>query len=145
MPSPGNPMPAPFARDILETCLYVDDLEAAEQFYTNVVGLTFVSREEGRHLFFRCGDRMLLLFNPDETDDRTPDDTIPPHGAKGPGHVAFSIRPDELQGWRDHLKSHSVEIETEVEWGTRGRSLYFRDPSGNSLEVGPRSMWGLDT
>ena len=49
---------------ILETCLYVDDLVRAEEFYRDVLGLTFVSRQEKRQVFFRCGQRMLLLFNP---------------------------------------------------------------------------------
>lgn len=88
---------------------------------------------------------MVLLFNPEATDDESADDTIPPHGAKGPGHVAFSILPEELQAWRDHLESHGIAIETEVQWGSRGRSIYFRDPAGNSLEVGSPAMWGLDS
>jgi catechol 2,3-dioxygenase-like lactoylglutathione lyase family enzyme len=137
-------MPKPIVRDVLETCLYVDDLEAAERFYTDIVGLTFVAREKGRHLFFRCGDRMLLLFNPEATNEESADDAIPRHGAHGSGHVAFSIRSDELQTWRDHLKTHGVEVETEVQWGDRGRSLYFRDPSGNSLEIAPPVIWGIE-
>jgi catechol 2,3-dioxygenase-like lactoylglutathione lyase family enzyme len=137
-------MPKPVARDILETCLYVNDLEAAERFYTDIVGLTFVAREKGRHVFFRCGDRMLLLFSPEATDEESADDTIPPHGTRGAGHVAFSIQADELQSWRDHLKAHGVEVEAEVQSGKRGRSLYFRDPSGNSLEVAPPVIWGIE-
>ena len=49
---------------ILETCLYVDDLKAAETFYSEVLGLKPFSRLENRHVFFRCGQNMLLLFNP---------------------------------------------------------------------------------
>ena len=127
-------MPKPFAQDVPETCLYVNDLEAAERFYTDIVGLTFVSREEGRHVF----------FDPETTNEESANNTVPRHGAHGPGHVAFSIRPDELQTWRDHLKTHGVEVETEVQGDDRGRSLYFRDPSGNSLEVTPPVIWGIE-
>ena len=49
---------------ILETCLYADDLAAAESFYREVFGLERVTRSEGRHVFFRCGSGMLLIFNP---------------------------------------------------------------------------------
>lgn len=35
---------------ILETCLYVDDLDAADAFYRDVLGLEFVGREENRHI-----------------------------------------------------------------------------------------------
>ena len=47
---------------ILETCLYVSDLEAAERFYRDVLGLEFDSRQPGRHVFLRLGTQMLLLF-----------------------------------------------------------------------------------
>src|SRR3954452_9801181 len=49
---------------ILETCLYVDDLVKAERFYHQVLGLAVEGRQEGRHVFFPCGNRMLLLFKP---------------------------------------------------------------------------------
>ena len=53
--------------DILETCLYVDDLRAAEHFYRDVLGLVVVRRQTGRHVFFRCGRSMLLIFDPTAT------------------------------------------------------------------------------
>ncbi len=135
----------PVVHDILETCLYVDDLSAARAFYTKVLGLNLTSKTVGRHLFFRCGNRMLLLFNREVTVDvQEGPDIAPAHGAAGPGHVAFSIRPKELEEWRDHLKSNDIEIEKEIEWGDRGRSLYFRDPAGNSLEVTIPAIWGID-
>jgi catechol 2,3-dioxygenase-like lactoylglutathione lyase family enzyme len=50
------------ALTILETCLYADDLVAAERFYRDVLGLQLVNRKAGRHIFFRCGSTMLLVF-----------------------------------------------------------------------------------
>ena len=38
---------------ILETCLYVDDLDAAEAFYSGVLGLPKYSREDDGYLFYR--------------------------------------------------------------------------------------------
>ncbi|MBI1877873.1 MAG: VOC family protein, partial [Chloroflexi bacterium] len=52
---------------VLETCLYVDDLEAAAEFYRRVLGLVVFSRVIGRHVLFRCGQSVFLLFNPDRT------------------------------------------------------------------------------
>ena len=49
---------------IIETCLYTVDLEAAEGFYADLLGLKLVRRDEGRCLAFRCGDSVLLIFNP---------------------------------------------------------------------------------
>ena len=37
----------------------------------------------------------------------------------------------------------SVEIEAEFEWPQGGRSIYFRDPAGNSVEFAEPRIWGL--
>lgn len=131
------------AREILETCLCVDDLEAAERFYRDVVGLDFVDRQPGRHVFFRCGRRMFLLFNPNESE--VPGGELPPHGSRGPGHVAFAATESELEAWRTQLAAAGIAIEAEIDWSGRGRSLYFRDPAGNLLEIAMPSIWGLQS
>ena len=95
--------------EVLEAALYVADLTAAEQFYTKVLGLTFFSKQEGRHVFFRCGQRMVLLFNAEATSVSAGGSTeIPVHGAKGAGHLAFAARDDEIDRWKDHLAKHGV-------------------------------------
>lgn len=127
--------------EVLETCLCVDDLAAAESFYTYVLGLTFVSRQPGRHVFFRCGSTMLLLFDP--AASVLPSD-VPPHGTHGPGHVAFAVSHGEIEAWTTKLNEHGISIEQHVDWPNGGRSIYFRDPAGNSLEFATRDLWGLD-
>ncbi len=131
------------ARQVLETCLYVDDLDAAERFYGDVLGLEKIARVEERHVFFRCGDGVFLLFNPEATaiDSGI---GIPNHGAIGAGHVAFRMESDEIDAWRDHLIKHDVEIELEFTWPTGGYSIYFRDPQGNSVEFATAKTWGID-
>ncbi|MCB0209902.1 MAG: VOC family protein [Anaerolineae bacterium] len=124
---------------ILETCLYVDDLEVAEQFYTKILGIEPFSRVKHRHIFFRCGAGMLLLFNPIETAKAVGD--VPTHGAHGPGHVAFAISSDEIAACREHLRHNGVSIETEITWPSGGQSIYFRDPAGNSLEFATKQVW----
>src|SRR5437868_1802019 len=94
--------------NVLETCLYVDDLPRAERFYTELLGLKLESRQEGRHVFFHCGRQMLLLFNP--LVCREANDHFPPHGALGPGHVAFGVREPELPAWIERLKQQGVAI-----------------------------------
>jgi len=125
--------------EVLETCLYVDDLAAAERFYADTLGLVFVSRHAGRHVFFRCGSTMLLLFDP-AASASSPSD-VPAHGARGPGHVAFSISHDEFDSWTTKLAEHGIAIEQQVYWPNGGRSIYFRDPAGNSLELATRDLW----
>jgi catechol 2,3-dioxygenase-like lactoylglutathione lyase family enzyme len=128
------------AEEILEACLYAADLEGAERFYAEVLGLEVIARVEGRHVFFRCGGRVFLVFDPRKT--REGGGEIPGHGAEGPGHVCFAMRDDEVEGWRAHLAAHGVEIESDHAWPNGGRSLYFRDPAGNSVELGTPRIWG---
>ena len=125
---------------VLETCVYVNDLGAAEDFYSRVLGLSVHSRQGGRHVFFQCGSAMLLVFDPEAT--LQPGETLP-HGSRGPGHVAFAVAKASLADWRRRLSAAGVAVEQEIEWPGGGRSLYFRDPAGNVLELATPVMWGL--
>ena len=129
------------AGDILETSLYVDDLPRAEQFYVRVLGLSVVGKPDNRHVFLRCGQRMLLLFIP--LVSREPCGEIPSHGSIGPGHVAFGVAENSLDTWSAWLTEQGVAIERVIDWPQGGRSLYFRDPAGNSLELATPRIWGI--
>lgn len=131
---------------ILETILYVGDLDAAEAFYSGVLGLAVYSRQPGRQVFYRCGGQMLLLFDPAETVKPPPADArlpVPPHGARGEGHVCFAASAAEIDGWRAHLEAKGVAIEADFVWPGGGRSIYFRDPAGNCLEFAEPKIWRL--
>jgi catechol 2,3-dioxygenase-like lactoylglutathione lyase family enzyme len=130
---------------ILETVLYARDLGAAEAFYREVIGLEPFAGVPGRHLFYRCGDQVLLIFNPDAT--RVPPAPgalpVPPHGGLGPGHICFRATAAELDAWVGRLAAKAVAIEADFEWPRGGRSIYFRDPAGNCLEFAEPRIWGL--
>jgi catechol 2,3-dioxygenase-like lactoylglutathione lyase family enzyme len=125
---------------VLETVLYVDDLDAAERFYGEVLGLELDSRKHGLFVFFKCGAVMLLLFEPGGASTGR---NVPPHGAQGPGHACFAVAETDLEYWRARLQAAGVAIEQEVDWPRGGRSFYFRDPAGNSLELATPKIWGL--
>lgn len=127
---------------VIETCLYAEDLEAARAFYTRLFGREPFTEEEGRHLFFRYGDGVFLIFNPEAT--RLAAGPIPGHGAKGEGHAAFFMGENEVDATRELLEELGVEIETEYAWPGGGYSIYFRDPAGNSLEFTTPKTWGLE-
>jgi catechol 2,3-dioxygenase-like lactoylglutathione lyase family enzyme len=125
---------------VLETILYVDDLNAAERFYGDVLGLELDSKKDGLFVFFKCGDGMLLLFEPQAASTGR---NVPAHGARGPGHACFAVAEDDLDGWKRRLETAGVAIEQEMNWPRGGRSFYFRDPAGNSLELATPKIWGL--
>ena len=131
---------------ILESALYVTDLDAAEAFYADVVGLELITKAEGRHAFFRCGEGVLLLFVAEATkvppgaDAKLP---VPPHGSVGQGHLCFAATDEEIEDWRRRLQANGVAIEADFTWPSGGRSIYLRDPSGNSLEFAEPRIWGI--
>lgn len=130
------------APHIFETIVYVEDLDAAAKFYQEVMRLELVSTMPGRGLAFRCSGSVLLVFDPRQT--RIKNLPVPVHGAHGAGHVAFLAFEHELPEWREHLNRCHVAIETEVDWPQGGRSIYFRDPGGNSVELAPPTLWGFE-
>lgn len=137
--------PAPPAA-ILETALYAPDLDAAEAFYGTLIGLPKVTRAGNRHLFFRLPAAMLLIFNPAETVRPPAPDAlpVPPHGAVGSGHLAFAASDAEIEGWRRRLAGAGVAIEADFRWpGSGARSLYVRDPAGNSVEFAEPRLWNF--
>ena len=127
---------------VIETCLYVDDLDAAKSFYQGVLGLERHGEVPGRHVFLRCGGGMFLLFDPEATEGSSGD--VPAHGSRGPGHVAFAVSNDQLGAWKERFEAEGVDVEAEVEWPNGGRSIYVRDPAGNSVELTGPDTWGLD-
>ncbi|MDO5659003.1 MAG: VOC family protein [Paracoccus sp. (in: a-proteobacteria)] len=139
---------APAVLGTLESALYVDDLDAACAFYRDVMGLRPFQHAPGRHVFLMVAQtpqrQVLLLFRaeatetPPKADARFP---VPPHGARGPGHYCFAAAPDQIDPWRAHLERHGTVIEAEITWPGGARSLYFRDPAGNSLEIADAAIW----
>ena len=88
---------------------------------------------------------MVLIFNPAETAKPAAPGAIavPPHGAAGPGHVCFAAPGDELGQWRRRLETAGIAIESTIDWPQGGRSIYFRDPAGNSVEFAEPRIWGF--
>jgi catechol 2,3-dioxygenase-like lactoylglutathione lyase family enzyme len=136
-------MAAPRITAVLETVLYVDDLDRAAGFYGEVMGLS-VLHADGRMRAFDVGGRGTLLLFPRGGTLRpveTPGGTIPPHDGHGPLHLAFAIPPEALDPWRTHLAGRGVAIESTVSWPRGGTSLYFRDPDGHCLELATPGLW----
>jgi catechol 2,3-dioxygenase-like lactoylglutathione lyase family enzyme len=125
---------------IYETVLYAEDVGAAASFYADALELRLVEEPDELSAAFRLPDGgMLLLFDPRLSS--RPGRPVPSHGTSGPGHLAFAVEHGSLADWAARLEVHGTEVEQEVDWDGRGRSLYFRDPAGNSVELVDGDIW----
>ena len=131
------------ARHVLETVLYAEDLPAARHFYETVLGLAVYQEIAGRFVFFRCAQQMLLVFNPALSSTQSSTKGLPPHGTNGSGHVCFRATVVELGQWQEHLARHDIVLERIMDWPDGGRSLYIKDPAGNSVEFAESRIWEL--
>jgi hypothetical protein len=96
-------------------------------------------QEPSRHVCFQVGEASALrAFLAEAT---LTGDPLPPHGANGPGPFALGNEEESFDAWWKLLQGHSVSIENEVEWPRGGRSLYFRDSAGNSVDLVTPGVW----
>jgi catechol 2,3-dioxygenase-like lactoylglutathione lyase family enzyme len=130
---------------VIETALYVDDLQRARAFYQDVLGLSLLT-SDSRFLAFDVGGRsVLLLFHRGSTLQpvHLPGGTIPPHDGSGPIHAAFAIAADELPAWEKRLSAHNIAIEGRTNWPRGGHSVYFRDRDQHLLELVTPGVWAI--
>lgn len=127
---------------VLETALYVDDLDRAAAFYADVLGLASLY-EDQRLRAFAVGNSVLLLFRRGASLEtiKLPGGTIPPHDGSGPLHVAFAVAADELARWEARLGERGIPVEGRTDWSRGGKSVYFRDPDGHLLELATPGLW----
>ncbi|MCA9303734.1 MAG: VOC family protein [Phycisphaerales bacterium] len=127
-------------QSVLETIIYSSDLPAVHAFYRDVLGLSPLGDPSQLAAGFRVSDtHVLLVFNPEVS--RQPGRDVPSHGPTGAGHIAFRIQPDDFDAWQSRLTEHGVEIEQVHSWEQGGRSIYCRDPAGNSVELIDTDIW----
>ena len=116
---------------VYEVAIRVRDLKNAEAFYRDVMGLQFGLRDQKRNwLFMRAGGAagMVVL-----QEDR---------GEWPSQHFAFAVKDSELERAAALLKEKGVNIIGPVfhDW-MPGRSVYFEDPDGHSLELFASLEW----
>jgi catechol 2,3-dioxygenase-like lactoylglutathione lyase family enzyme len=93
---------------------------------------------------FAVADHQLLLiflYGGSTEAVQMPGGIIPPHDGSGQSHFAFAISKDDFSAWRDQLRAKGISIESEVDWPAGGKSLYFRDPDQNLVELATPGIW----
>jgi len=124
---------------IKETCLYINDLEQAKAFYAGLLDLPVISYVEGKHLFLRVGQSVLLLFNAEDSREKT---SPPAHYGGGKQHFAFEVSAEHYSAAREEILEKGIDIIDEITWKSGQKSFYFNDPEGNVLEILPgKGIW----
>ena len=109
----------------------VSDLDRAEQFYTNMLGLEVAQRFGQHQVLLRCGGQMLALF---ARTDLPPRQTKRIENPLGKGHHAFKVTWEDFLAMRVRFDDHGVPTHGPIDWGDHD-CLYFLDPDGNLLEI----------
>ena len=135
----------PSLTGVLETSLYVDDLDRASRFYEETFGLTRIEGGDRFRAYSVGGRSVLLLFKRGASNRVTqlPGGTLGPHDGSGPLHLAFSISAEDLPLWEKLLVERGIAIETRIRWPRGGTSIYFRDPDNHSLELATPGLWSI--
>ncbi|MFC7400274.1 VOC family protein [Chelatococcus sp. GCM10030263] len=135
--------PAPPIYGVLETALYVDDMERAASFYSELLGLKEITQDARFHAYEAGLRSVLLLFKRGATLDTVhlPGGTIPPHDGHGPLHIAFAVAADQLSAWERRLGDAGIPVEGRTDWPHGGQSIYVRDPDGHLVEFATPGLW----
>jgi catechol 2,3-dioxygenase-like lactoylglutathione lyase family enzyme len=133
----------PRVTGLLETCLYVENVERSRSFYEQLFGFKALVADRRICVFDVAPAQVLILFERGATLEPVPvgDSFIPPHDAGGRQHFAFAIAAEDFDPWRRRLAASRIEVESEIAWRSGGRSLYFRDPDGHLVELATPGLW----
>src|SRR4051812_7755853 len=129
----GPPATSPFRsiRAIDYTVIFAREMAAMRGFYQGVLGFALLRELSPDWIEYRIGDNTLALATP----KRTAGDLPLPAGSAAL-QLAFKVSAAEVDACADELTRQGVDLlspPTDQPFGHR--TLFFRDPDGNLLEV----------
>jgi len=123
-------------RGLGEIALRVNDLDAMQKFYEEVVGLPLMTRFPNT-AFFKIADgygghtQVLALFDrtgsPGYRGSDAATSTI--------DHIAFEVALADFANEKERLEALGLHVETAEHAWVLWRSLYVSDPEGNQVEL----------
>ena len=129
---------------VLETALYVADVDRAAEFYGRLFGSRVLLDEPERlRALDVAGRQVLLLFKAgaSDQDNPVPGGVVPPHDARGRMHVCFAVPAGSPGAWEAHLATLGIPVAARVHAPGGATCLYLRDPDGHLVELATPGLW----
>lgn len=113
------------------TIIYVRDMGAMRPFYEDILGLALHRELSPDWIEYQIGPNTLTLANPKRTEAEAP---IPLGSAAL--QLAFRVSVDDVDRCADELLANDIDLlSTPTNQDFGHRTLFFRDPDGNVLEI----------
>src|SRR5512141_1735596 len=122
-----------WAKDIFAITLFVEDLEAAREFYQKVFGLP-VMFEDPNSAVFKFGNTLINLLKITEAGELIAPARVT--GREGGSRSVLTIQVDDVDAMCAQLSARGVELlngPMDRPWGVRTAS--FADPGGHIWEI----------
>jgi catechol 2,3-dioxygenase-like lactoylglutathione lyase family enzyme len=127
----NSPSPFQSIRSIDYTVIIVRDMAAMRRFYEGILRFSLTRELSAGWIEFQIGGNTLALSRP----HRTAKDAPTPAGSAAL-QLAFKVAPDDVDRCADELLWWGVDlVEPPTNQSFGHRTLFFRDPDGNLLEV----------
>ena len=107
--------------------LYVENFNACETFYVDLMGMQVEWRPDPDNLYLTSGNDNLALHRASQ----------PASGSQRLDHIGFILaRAEDVDLWHTFLSAHGVTIRTAPKTHRDGaRSFYCEDPDGNTVQL----------
>lgn len=109
--------------------LTVQNLESAERFYVELMGMEVEWRPDPDNVYLTSGNDNLALHRGQKN--------FAPTGDQALDHLGFILkREEDVDDWYQFLVSDGIEMLTQPKTHRDGaRSFYCKDPAGNTVQI----------
>jgi catechol 2,3-dioxygenase-like lactoylglutathione lyase family enzyme len=118
--------------EVVNVRYMVDDVAAAVEFYTNVLGFEPLTNAAPAFADVRRGNLRLLLAGPASSAGRPMPDGEKP-GPGGWNRIHFIV--DDIDAEVAHLRDAGARFRNDVVSGPGGKQILLLDPSDNIVEL----------
>ena len=122
-------MRPPATTGLRHVALNVQDIDACERFYTDLLGMRVEWRPDANNVYLTSGNDNLALHRATSA--------VNPDSAQRLDHIGFVVNAiGDVDAWFMYLKSKgAVMVEEPSAHRDGARSFYCQDPAGNTVQI----------